>query len=85
VAAGVMMLPIPRAGRLAAIHGQAEAQAVPGITALEVSLRPGADVRPLPEGDRYLGFLFARARTPAEVEQALRAAHAHLDVEIAPG
>jgi hypothetical protein len=57
---------------------------VPGVTALEISIRPGGDVRPLPEGDRYLGFLFARADTPAEVEQALRTAHAHLEVEIAP-
>ncbi|HET9771191.1 MAG TPA: ATP-grasp domain-containing protein [Acidimicrobiia bacterium] len=84
VAAGVMMLPIPRAGRLVAVHGQEEARAVPGITALEVSIRPGGPVRPLPEGDRYLGFLFARAQTPDAVEAALRAAHAHLDVEIAP-
>jgi biotin carboxylase len=82
VAAGVMMLPIPRAGRLVAVHGQDEARAVAGVTALELSIRPGGQVRPLPEGDRYLGFLFARGRTPAEVEQALRTAHAHLQVVI---
>jgi biotin carboxylase len=82
VAAGVMMLPISRAGRLVAVHGQDEARAVPGITALELSIRPGGEVRPLPEGDRYLGFLFARAPSPAEVEQALRTAHAHLQVVI---
>ena len=84
VAAGVMMLPIPVAGRLVAVHGQDDARAVPGITALEISIPPGGDVRPLPEGDRYLGFLFARGPSPADVEQALRAAHACLDVEIAP-
>ena len=77
-----MMLPIPRAGRLVAVHGQDEARAVPDVTALEISIRHGGEVRPLPEGDRYLGFLFARARTPAEVEEALRTAHAHLDVVI---
>jgi biotin carboxylase len=82
VAAGVMMLPIPRAGRLVAVHGQEEARAVPGITALELSIRPGGAVRPLPEGDRYLGFLFARARTPDAVEEALRTAHGHLEVDI---
>jgi hypothetical protein len=54
------------------------------VTALELSILPDRDVRPLPEGDRYLGFLFARASSPAEVEQALRSAHAHLEVEIAP-
>jgi biotin carboxylase len=82
LAAGVMMLPIARAGRLVAVKGQDEARAVPGITALDVSIRSGGQLRPLPEGDRYLGFLFARARTPAEVEQALRTAHAHLQVVI---
>ncbi len=82
VAAGVMMLPIPRAGRLVAVHGQEEARAVPGITALELSIRPGGTVRPLPEGDRYLGFLFARARTPDAVEEALRTAHGHLEVVV---
>ena len=85
VAAGVMMLPIPRAGRLVAVHGQDEARAVPHISALEISISPGGPVRPLPEGDRYLGFLFARASTPAEVEEALRTAHGHLDIVIEPG
>jgi hypothetical protein len=37
---------------------------------------------PLPEGDRYLGFLFARAATPVEVERSLRTAHGHLEVVI---
>jgi len=82
-AAGVMMLPIPAAGRLVAVHGQDAARAVPGITALEVSIHPGGELRPLPEGDRYLGFLFARAGSPAMVEQALRTAHTLLRIEIA--
>jgi hypothetical protein len=36
----------------------------------------------LPEGDRYLGFVFAAAATPDAVESALRTAHAKLRVEI---
>jgi hypothetical protein len=36
----------------------------------------------LPEGDRYLGFVFARAETPGAVERALRTAHAHLRIVI---
>ena len=83
-AAGVMMLPIPAAGRLVAVHGQDEARTVPHVTALEISIPPGGQVRPLPEGDRYLGFLFARASTPAAVEDALRTAHAHLEVVVEP-
>jgi biotin carboxylase len=81
-AAGVMMLPIPRSGVLREVRGQDEARAVPGISGLELSIRPGRPVRTLPEGDRYLGFLFARADTPDEVEAALRSAHARLEVDI---
>jgi hypothetical protein len=66
------------------VTGQDEARAVPGITGLELSIRPGRPVRPLPEGDRYLGFLFARAERPEDVELALRTAHAHLGLVIDP-
>jgi biotin carboxylase len=81
-AAGVMMLPIPAAGRLVAVHGKDEARAVPHITALEISIPIGGPVRPLPDGDRYLGFLFARASDPAEIEEALRTAHSLLEIVI---
>jgi hypothetical protein len=41
-------------------------------------------VVPLPEGDAYLGFLFARAGRPEEVERALRRAQARLAFDIRP-
>ena len=53
---------------------------MPGIVGLEITIPPGRPVVPLPEGDRYLGFLFARATTPDAVVHALRTAHAALDV-----
>ena len=81
-ASGVMMLPIPRAGVLRGVGGQDAALAVAGVTGLEVSIAPGKRVKPLPEGDRYLGFLFARGETAVGVEQALRVAHGRLDVVI---
>jgi biotin carboxylase len=81
-ASGVMMLPIPRPGVLVAVRGQDEARAVPGVVGLEITINPGRPVRPLPEGDRYLGFVFARGETPARVEAALRRAHAALDIVI---
>ncbi len=83
-ASGVMMLPIPRAGVLREVRGQDAARAVPGVTGLEITVPRGRRVEPLPEGDRYLGFLFARGETPAAVEASLRMAHAALAVEIAP-
>jgi biotin carboxylase len=82
LASGVMMLPIPRAGVLKAVTGQEEARATPHIAGLEISIAPGKPVQPLPESDRYLGFMFAKAETPEQVEQALRQAHAHLGVDI---
>ncbi len=81
-ASGVMMLPIPRAGTFQEIRGQAQARAVTGIVGLEVTVPPGGEVEPLPEGDRYLGFLFARGDSPEEVEASLRAAHDRLEVII---
>jgi biotin carboxylase len=84
VAAGVMMLPIPRSGTLREVGGQDEARAVPGVVGLEITVPRGRQVKALPEGDRYLGFLFARGDTPADVEATLREAHAHLDVVIVP-
>ncbi|MGE3271953.1 MAG: ATP-grasp domain-containing protein [Chloroflexota bacterium] len=81
-ASGAMMLPIPRGGILRRVNGQEEALAVPGVTGLEITIPIGQPVVPLPEGDRYLGFLFARAETPAEVEAALREAHSRLTFQI---
>jgi biotin carboxylase len=82
-ASGVMMLPIPRSGIFEHLGGTAEARSVPGIVGLEVTVPRGRFVQSLPEGDRYLGFLFARGDTPAGVELALRQAHAALRVTIA--
>jgi hypothetical protein len=81
--AGVMMIPIPRAGRLGGVQGVAEAQHVEGIEEVTITAHPGQDVVPLPEGWQYLGFIFARADTPAAVEAALRDAHARLSFTIA--
>jgi biotin carboxylase len=81
-ASGVMMIPIPKSGLLQEVRGQEEARAVPGIGGLEITIGPGRPVRTLPEGDRYLGFIFARGRTPEEVERALRVAHSRLEIDV---
>jgi biotin carboxylase len=83
-AGGVMMIPIPGPGRLAAVDGQAEAAAVPGVESLEITAALQHSIRPLPEGESYLGFIFARGDTPEAVEAALRAAHARLRIVIEP-
>ena len=82
-AAGVMMIPIPRAGRLVAVHGVEEAEAVEAVDDVVITMHQGQEVIPLPEGWQYLGFIFARAEKPAAVEAALRKAHARLRFDIA--
>jgi len=77
-AAGVMMIPIPRAGRLVSVRGADDAAAVEGVDEVAITMHAGQEVVPLPEGWQYLGFIFARAQTPAAVEHALRQAHARL-------
>jgi len=86
LASGVMMVPIPAAGVLRAVSGVAEAEAVPGIAGVSITVAPGRQLVPLPEGGEYLGFLFARGDAPAAVEEALRTAHAALrfDIETTP-
>jgi biotin carboxylase len=83
-AAGVMMIPIPQAGLLRGISGLEEAAAVPLIDSIEITARLNYPLTPLPEGDSYLGFIFARGETPGAVETALRAAHSRLSFEISP-
>lgn len=83
-AAGVMMIPIPAAGVLKAVHGVEEARRVPLITGVEITAKLHYSLVPLPEGASYLGFIFARGQTPAAVEEAIRQAHRLLHFEIRP-
>ncbi len=81
-AAGVMMIPVPREGIFRSASGLEEALAVPGVSEVRITARPGELVAPPPEGSAYLGFIFSRAETPHAAESALRLAHAALRVEI---
>ncbi len=81
---GVLMLPIPRSGTLRSVGGADEVRALPCITGVEITIPIGRPVRALPEGDRYLGFVFAAGESRAGVEEALRTAERLLVVEIEP-
>ena len=83
-AAGVLMIPTPGAGVLRRVEGVLAASRVPGVEDVVIAVREGYELTPLPEGGSYLGFVFARGADPAEVEDALRAAHGCLEVVIAP-
>lgn len=78
-ASGVMMIPIPRRGVYRGVRGVAEAERIAGIDEVRITAKTDARLLPLPEGHSYLGFIFARASTPAAVVQALRDAHGALE------
>jgi len=83
-ASGVMMIPVPKSGILEAVSGEEAARLVPDVTELMITARLHDAVAAWPEGSSYLGFLFARANTPEEVERALRNAHEKLAFKITP-
>lgn len=81
-ASGVMMVPIPQEGFYEGVEGVDDAEQVPGIESIEITAKYRQKLVPLPEGSSYLGFIFARAAIPAEVETALRDAHSRLRFQI---
>ena len=84
VASGVMMIPIPRRGTLRGVEGADRAREVPHVEDVRITAKPDQLLLPLPEGASYLGFIFARADQPSDVEGALREAHARLHFTIDP-
>lgn len=83
-AAGVMMVPIPRGGMFREARGLAEARSVTGVTGVQITAPINQPIVPLPEGESYLGFIFARCETADKTEAALREAHSRLGFRIEP-
>src|ERR1700688_2916640 len=84
IASGVMMIPVPSSGMLESVQGEEAARETSGITELLITARLHDYIEAWPEGASYLGFLFAAAETPGEVEQTLREAHAKLHFTMTP-
>jgi hypothetical protein len=82
-ASGVMMIPIPKGGLYEGVDGVERAAKVAGIEDVIITATEGQRLVPLPEGASYLGFIFARAQSAAEVEAALRESHGELRFQIA--
>jgi biotin carboxylase len=83
-AAGVLMLPIRKRGVLEQVRGLDDARQVPLVEDVVVTAHLREEIVPLPEGASYLGFVFARGESPAEVEAALREAGAKIEAVVAP-
>ena len=81
---GVMMIPIRQSGLLRRVEGILAAQKVPCIENIDIVISEGHELVPLPEGNQYLGFIFAKADTPDLVTAALRSAHEKLKFVTAP-
>lgn len=81
-ASGVMMIPVPKSGVLEKVEGEEQARAVSGIESVQITARLRDFIAAWPEGSSYLGFIFARGKSPEEVEAALRQAHSQLKFEI---
>lgn len=81
---GVMMIPIKESGLLRRVEGILAAQKVPYVDKIDIVISEGHELLPLPEGNQYLGFIFAQADTPEQVTVALRAAHEKLNFVTAP-
>jgi biotin carboxylase len=82
VGSAVMMIPIPRRGLFQGVSGVESARAVAGIEDVRITAKKDQLLETLPEAGSYLGFIFARARTPVEAERAVREAHRRLTFTI---
>lgn len=79
---GVVMLYPKRSGRVRAVVGVEEASSIEGVSGVDITVHVGSQVDPLPRGNRYLGFAFARADTYQDCVAALKAARAAIRFEI---
>ena len=84
LARGVMMIPIRKQGLLKRVEGMLEAKRVEHIDSIDVIIPQGHELVPLPEGNQYLGYIFASADTPEQATEAIRKAHDKLDFITAP-
>lgn len=78
LASGVLMVPVPVSGRFREVEGVEAVRAMPWVTGVEITARPGTMLEALPEGGTYPGFVFAQGAQPDDVIATLRAASRRL-------
>ena len=83
-ASGVMMIPVPTSGIFDQVDGVEEARVTADVTDVQITARVHDEILAWPEGSSYLGFIFAKAESPAAAEHALREAHSKLHFQIHP-
>jgi biotin carboxylase len=83
-AAGAMMLPIPRKGRVTAVNGLDAARSVPGIGEVILSVGPGDAIVPFPEQSCYIGFLTASGESTEDVCHTLQLSAGAIEMDLSP-
>ena len=81
---GVMMMPIKQGGILRRVEGLSMARNVEHIESVDILIRQGNELVPLPEGNQYPGYIFARAESQQKVVSALQEAFSKLELVVAP-
>jgi biotin carboxylase len=81
-AAAVMMIPIPGRGMYKGVAGESDARAVPGVIDVRITAKTGQLLETLPEAGSYLGFIFAKGKSPADAEASVRTAHRKLSFAV---
>ncbi len=81
---GVMMIPIVKSGLLRRVEGLSAARKTTHVENVDILIQQGHELIPLPEGNQYPGYIFAKAETPDEVIKALREAYSQLNFVTAP-
>ncbi len=83
-ARGVMMIPVRQKGLLKRVEGLLAARNTEHIDKVDIIIRQGHELIPLPEGNQYLGYIFAHAETTDKVVAAIRQAYAQLNFVTSP-
>ena len=83
-ARGVMMIPIRQKGLLKRVEGLLQASKIKHIDKIDIIIGEGHELIPLPEGNQYLGYIFASAESTEQVTAAIREAYALLKFVTAP-
>ncbi len=83
-AAGVLMIPVSANGILRRIEGVTRAQTIENILEVRLDVRTGDRMIRWPEGGKYPGFIYAKARHPELVEASLRKAFSYLNFVCTP-
>ena len=82
-ARGVMMIPVREAGLLKRVEGLLLARKTANIDKIDIAIAEGHELTPLPEGNQYLGYIFATADNTETVTASLKKAYEQLNFVVA--